>query len=323
MGDKIEMMKTNLILRPTLFLLALTLLWSCSKDDDDTANTPGEYQTQVYLTDAPIDNANVQGVFVTVADVKVNGESLKGFQKATVEISSLTNGTTKLLGNVDLEAGTTSSIVLVLDNSTAADGSSPGSFVLTTEGQKKALTTSSNEINVGDNAEILATNENKLILDFDLRKSLIMNSSGEFAFAGSSQLSNSIRAVNAAKTGTVAGTFTNMQNSSADAVVVFAYEAGTYSESEMESTSNGVQFANAVSSSLVNKSNGNFALHFLEEGDYELHFVAFSDDNGDGTLEAEGEMKVSTASELQLSNISVDANSTTTLELTLEGLLGL
>ena len=306
-----------------MVLTLLVLLWSCSKDEDDPGSSGEGYQTQVYLTDAPIDNANVEAVFVTVADVKVNGKSLEAFQKATVELSSLTNGNTKLLGNVDLEAGTTSSIVLVLDNSTAADGSTPGSYVLTAEGEKKALMTASNEINVGDNAEILASDENKLILDFDLRKSLIMNNSGEFSFAGSSQLSNSIRAVNEINAGTVTGTFSNMGESSAEAVVVFAYKAGAYSNSEMQANSSGVQFANAVSSSLVSESNGNFALHFLEKGDYELHFIAFSDDNNDGNLEVEGEIEVSTASELELSNLTVDANSTTTLELTLAGLLGL
>lgn len=317
-------MKFKIILKPLFFSLFMLLLWSCSTDDDaDSGNDGSEYQTSVYLTDAPVDNANVSAVFVTVADVKINGKSLEGFQKTTIELSSLTNGSTKLLGNVDLEAGTTSSIVLVLDNANAANGSTPGSYVLTTDGQKKALMASSNEINVGDNAEILASNDNKLILDFDLRKSLVMNNSGEFAFAANSQLSNSIRALNAARTGTVTGTFSNIQDSSAEAVVVFAYEAGAYSDSEMQASSNGAQFANAVSSSLVSKSNGNFALHFLEEGDYELHFIAFSDSNNDGKLEVKGEMEVSTASQLELSNVSVEANSTTNLELTVAGLLGL
>ena len=316
-------MKLKTIFKPAVLFALLLLLWSCSKDDEEAGNSSDGYQTEVYLTDAPIDHANVTAVFVTVADVKVNGKSLEGFQKTTVELSSLTNGGTKLLGNVDLKAGTTSSIVFVLDNKTAADGSTPGNYVLTAEGQKKALMASSSEINVGDNAEILASNDNKLILDFDLRKSLVMNNSGEFSFAANSQLSNSIRAVNEANTGTVTGTFTNMQNSSEEAVVVFAYKAGTYSDSEIQANNSGVEFANAVSSSLVNESNGNFSLHFLKEGDYELHFILFSDGNNDGRLEAEGEMEVSTASQLELSNISVDANSTITLELKLDGILNL
>lgn len=316
-------MKLKTIFKPVMLFTLLLLLWSCSKDEDENEANGEAYQTQVYLTDAPVDEANVKAVFVTVADVKVNGKSLEGFQKTTVELSSLTQGKTKLLGNVDLEAGTTSSIVLVLDNTTAADGSTPGSYVLTAENQKRAVVSSVTEINVADNAEILASNDNKLILDFDLRKSLVSNNNGEFSFAGNTQLSNSVRAVNAAKTGTVSGTFSNIQNTSAEAVVVFAYETGAYSNSEMQANNSGVQFANAVSSTIVNKSNGNFSLHFLNEGNYELHFVSFTDKDNDGKLEVEGELEVSAASQIQLSNVSVNANSTTTLQLSLDGLLGL
>lgn len=301
----------------------LTLFWSCSKDDDDPGNPETEgYQTQVFLTDAPVDNAGVEAVFVTVTNVQVNGKSLEGFQKATVELSSLTNGTTKLLGNVDLEAGATSSIVVVLDGAADASGTAPGNYVVTAAGEKKAIAMASNEINVSDNAEIMASNDNALILDFDLRKSLVMDANGEFSFVGNAQLSNSIRAVNELKTGTIEGTFSNMETASADAVVAFAYEAGTYSEAEWQENSAGVAFGNAVSSTLVNESNGNFSLHFLEEGDYELHFISFSDSDNNGELEVKGEMEVSTASEIELSEVSVDANSTTSLELSIAGLLG-
>ena len=84
--------------KPTLYFLFLSLMVSCSKDDDDAGNPASEtYTTEVYLTDAPIDNAEVKGVFVTIAEVKVNGLALEGFQKTTIDVSSLSNGTTKLL----------------------------------------------------------------------------------------------------------------------------------------------------------------------------------------------------------------------------------
>ena len=318
------MMKKKQIFKPTLLILMFSLLLSCSKDDDEIDNPNAEaYHTEVYLTDAPVDNANVKAVFVTVSEVKVNGKALEGFQKTTIELSSLTNGKTKLLGDLDLEAGTTSSITLVLDGAADAAGSAPGNYVVTAAGEKKAIAMSSNEINVADNAEIMASNENVLVLDFDLRKSLVMNSGGEFSFVGNSQLSNSIRAVNGLETGTIEGTFSNMGDASADAVVAFAYKSGTYSEAEMQQNSAGVAFANAVSSTLVSKSNGEFSLHFLEEGDYELHFISYSDSDGNGALEVKGEMEVATSSEIQLNSVSVDANSTTFLELSLTGLLDL
>ena len=323
-GAKTKTMNFKKFFKPTLVLLLLTVMMSCSKDENDAGEPDANsFKTQVFLTDAPVDNAGTEAVFVTVADVKVNGKSLDGFQKTTVELSSLNSGSTELLGNVNLEAGTTSSIVLVMDGTTDASGESPGNYVLTSEGEKKAIATASNEINISDNAEIMASNDNELILDFDLRKSLMMSSDGEFSFVGNSQLSNSIRAVNEANTGSITGTFSNIEDAQADAVVVFAYEAGAYSEAEMDENPGGVAFSNAVTSNLVSESNGDFSLHFLEAGDYELHFISFSDSDNDGQLEIKGEMEVSTASEIELSSVSVDANSTTSLELSLVGLLNL
>ena len=301
----------------------LSLLVSCSKDDDgDTGTTPDEtYSTQVYLTDAPIDNAEVQGVFVTVAEVKVNGQALEGFQKTTIEVSSLTEGSTELLGNVELEAGTTSDIVLVLDGAADASGEAPGNYVLTTEGEKKALNSSEISISLDDNAEILAAEENELILDFDLRKSITQNAEGEYSFAG--ELSNSIRAVNKAETGTITGNISNYAAAEADALVVYAYKADAYSESEAETNGNGQAFTNAVSSTLVSEGSGDFSLHFIEEGDYELVFAAYEDKDNGGSLELQGQVNMNLAGELDLSGISVESNSTVNLDLAVDGLLDL
>jgi hypothetical protein len=37
---------------------------------------------KIELTDAPIDDTRVEGVFVTIADVKVDGQSLEGIQQS-------------------------------------------------------------------------------------------------------------------------------------------------------------------------------------------------------------------------------------------------
>ena len=310
--------------KPTLYFLFLSLMVSCSKDDDDAGNPASEtYTTEVYLTDAPIDNAEVKGVFVTIAEVKVNGLALEGFQKTTIDVSSLSNGTTKLLGNVELEAGSTSDIELVLDAAADASGNAPGNYVVTTSGEKKVLTTTSNSISLSDQAEILAIEENELILDFDLRKSISQNAEGEYSFVGSSQLSNSIRAVNRAETGTITGNISNMASASGETLVVYAYKAGSYSEGETQTGESGLNFTNAVSSTVVSESNGNFSLHFIEEGSYELVFASYEDEDNDGSLEFQGEAEMTLAGDLNLDGLSVTSNSTVELDLTFEGLLNL
>lgn len=306
-----------------LVVVCLSLVYSCSEDDQGTPENPEGYNTKVSITDAPIDNANVQAAFITIAEVNVNGKSIEGFQKTTVNISSLQNGNSELLGSLDLESGTTSEITLVLDNETDASGEAPGNYILTAEGEKKALVATSGIIEITDNLDIQAVENNEIILDFDLRKTIVENeSTGDYEFVSETELGNSIRAVNSLETGVISGTVSNMNSSDAETMVAFVYKKGTYSESEAGSENN-VGFSNAVSSSSVNKADGDFELHFIEEGDYELHFASFSDTNSNGNLEFEGMLDASSATAINLQEFSVEANAEITVEVVLAGLLGL
>lgn len=316
-------MKSNFLFK-ILFLVFLPgVLVSCSVDDDSGEQTPvtETFNTQVLITDAPIDNPEIEGAFITISEVRVNGEALNGFQKSTVEISSLTNGETQLLGNIELLVGSTTEIVLVLSD-TDASGNAPGNYVLTIDGEKDSLLDGTAEISVNDNAEIRPVQNNELVLDFDLRKAIVTSGEGDYSFVGSSSLGNNIRAVNKEEAGTIAGNVNNMQDYNSERMVVFAYEKGTYNEDERNQNQNGVRFANAASSSLVNES-GDFSLHFLEEGEYELYFISFADKNNDNQLEFEGRLEMSAAGDLNLLGITVNSNSTVSVEVLLTGLLGL
>lgn len=307
------------LFRTGLILFFVSMMVSCSKDDENNETTTETgNKTEVYLTDAPIDNADVQGAFITVANVMVNGKAIEGFEKTTVEVSSLTNGDTELLGDLNLESGTTSNISLVLATDSDASGDSPANYILTTGGEKKALATSTGEIVLNDNAEIKESDDNKLVLDFDLRKAIASESEGEYSFVSDTELSNSVRAVNALNAGTIQGTVNDMNNDASETMVVYAYEKGSYSENE----GNG-DFSNAVSSSEVNSSNGNFSLNFLESGEYELHFASYSENDSNGSLSFQGMVDATAASELDLMDVNVSAESETTVEVNVDGLLGL
>lgn len=304
-------------------LLGLILFISCSEDDstDEPDNNSGEANaTAVYLTDSPVDDANVEAVFITVSEVKVNGKAIEGFSKTTVEISSLTEGKTELLGEVDLEAGTTSDITLVLSE-TAASGEGAGNYVMTTDGTKHEIATAT-ELNINDQAEIFDNTQNEVVLDFDLRKSL-KSEGGNYSFVSESQLESNIRAVNKMNTGVVTGTVDNTSEANGEVVVAYAYKAGTFSESESSANSEGVNFSNATSSAVVSNSSGEFEIHFLKEGDYELHFASYSDIDDDGKLEFSGMVEASTASSIDLNGFTVEANSEVNLDISFAGLLGL
>lgn len=300
-------MKTRNLFTATILVLAITFLASCSNDDGATYGDE-KSQTNFYITDAPSDNTNVKGVIVTVADVKVNGVSIEGFTKTTLDLMQYQNGVTKLLGNLELNTGTYSNITLVLDNQTNASGNAPGSYVLMTNGTIKAIQSSSNSINISDSFEVLSSSKNNIILDFDVRKSIVESGSSDFKFVSASELSNSVRVVNEASAGEIKGTATDTQNTS-ERIIVYAYAKGTFnSNTETSAQGSGVMFANAVNSSSVNNITGSYELNFLAKGDYELHFVSYADENNDGKLEFNGILDAESVTGVNLNDISIGSS---------------
>ena len=311
------------LMKAGLLIFSLNLFVACSTDQDDDGGATAEmYNTSVEVTDAPIDNANVKGAFVTITKVKVNGKALQGFKTTTVDLLALQNGKTKALGNVDLKSGATSSIALEFNNEVDANGNAPGNYILTAAGEKKALIAASGEIFLTKAAEVQPSNDNSLVLDFDLRKLISQDSqTKEFRFVSAGEMQASIRAVNRLKAGTVKGAVEG-SSSTANEIVVYAYKKGSYSSSEKNESNGGVRFAGAVNSAIVNKSNGQYSLHFLEEGEYEFHFASYSR-NSSGDMKFEGMLSASIAGDLglNLAGLNVNAESTTTANVIITGLL--
>lgn len=302
-----------------IILMSLLTMTSCSDDGEDAMPKEGEaYNTTFKITDAPIDNANVEAVFVTVSDVKVDGTSLEGFNATTIDLSALVNGKTETLGNLDLQAGTYSGIELVLDYDTDAAGNAPGCYVKTANGTKDKLQASANRINVSDSYEVFASASNEVIIDFDLRKTIKEEqgtASPNFEFVTMSELSAGIRVLNEESTGMISGTANDAEDTS-DKIVVYAYEKGTF-DTATETMGKGeskVTFANAVTSSTVTSANGSYSLNFLSEGDYELVFVSYNKDGDqfffNALLEAESNTGLDLGAISITSAIQLSANVT-------------
>ena len=303
-----------------MVLMSIMTITSCSKNEDETMPKEGEaYSTSFKITDAPIDNADIEAVFVTITAVKVDGTALEGFNATTVELSSLVNGQTQTLGNLDLQAGTYSNIELELDYDTDVMGNSPGCYVQMTGGVKDKLQATASSISVSDAYEVLASNSNEVIIDFDLRKTIKEEqgaTSSDFEFVTMAELSAGIRTVNAKSTGMISGTANDTQNTS-DKIVVYAYEKGTFTESEAEGKgASNITFANAVTSATVNATSGSYSLHFLAEGEYELVFVSYTKDGNrfyfNSLLEAESVTGLDLGAISITSALQVSANVTIT-----------
>lgn len=301
------------ILLITVSLFVSVLMIRCTDNDDDMGS---KGKVNVLITDAPSDDANIQGTFITVTDVKIDGKSVSGFSKQTIEISAYQNGETKLLFDDDFQADTYSNLTLVLDNEADASGSSPGCYVLDTQNVKHDLSSSSSattEIKIEKNFMVESNGTTDLVIDFDLRKSIVHNQEttepNKYEFVTAAELKSSVRLVVQEKCGDIKGKA--VKTSGSGELIVYAYRKGSFNattEYQGQGSSN-VMFANAVGSSKVN-ADGSYQLSFLEEGDYEIYVASYEKNTTTGKFTFKAMANASSAiAGILLNNISVDAGS--------------
>ncbi|WP_116124661.1 DUF4382 domain-containing protein [Lewinella sp. IMCC34183] len=307
-------------------LVALTVMFftfSCGEEEPATPSGSGSGDFTVEMTDAPLDDANVKAVFVTVSEVRVDGQAIEGFSATTVNVSALTDGTTETLFDGQLAADSYSKLELVLEDGAEAVNGGPGCYVLTKDDTKVALEATGDGVLTVNNSDFTITESASVsaVVDFDLRKALVRaeDETKPYKFAAESRLENSLRFVNKDRSGTLTGTVTDNSDTETE-IVVYAYAKGTYRSSEATGDSDDELFLNAVSSATVN-SNMEYTLAFLSEGEYELVAVAYDDRDDDGKTEMQGTFNMSSAANLNLTGLKVNAKSSTTVDLTLSGLI--
>lgn len=313
-----------------MLLFVLVFFTQCKDDDDTSSSANGTARFEI--TDGPIDDAEVKGAFVTVSAIKVDGKEINGFTKQTIDLMAYQNGNTQLLGTTDLEADTYNEITLVLDTETDANGSSPGSYILTNDNTKHNLqatadATTQITVNKGDFA-VEEGSSTTVVIDFDLRKAIRHDDSPQttdgYDFVSEAELENSVRMVTKSKTGKVSGQITDNLNIAGDKIVVYAYAKGSFDkENELEGQgASEVQFSKAITSTSAD-AQGNYTLAFLEDGDYELHFFGYEDTDNDGQMELKGELQFNLLGNLglDLNDLKVDAGANVTVSLNIIGLL--
>lgn len=303
----------------TFSIAAFTLI-SCQKENSDDSGTTN---TTIKITDAPIDDASVSGAFVTITDIKLDGQSVQGFTKTTVNLMAYMNGSTKTLGNFNLAGRTYSSMTFVLDFDMDASGVAPGCYVLA-GAVKHKLQSTANSITVNKNFTLQGGASNSIVADFDLRKMIVHQAGGptdHYDFATTAELQSSVRIVAENSAGTISGTVTDAVSGSGK-VVAYVYKKGTFNrtvEMQGQGASN-IQFKNAINSSLVNGS-GSYQLHFIESGDYEIHFASYKDTNADGEFELQGTLVATAGGGLDLLNLKVNANASVKVDVIVTGVL--
>lgn len=306
-----------------LFLIMLLSFSLYNCQDENEQNEDLEGKVRIEITDAPIDDPEVEAVFVTVAEVKVDGKAYEGFYgKKTINIKALQNGQTEVLGLGDLEAGSYNNISLVLDYESDDSGNAPGCYVLKSDQSKADLnagTANQGEVVIKNGTFEVAENAtSEVVIDFDLRKAIEYKGSNKdgYQFRSSTALENSVRFVNKTEAGFIKGNC-DRKNNSYDKIVVYAYQKGSFNANT--ETSGDLEFQNAVTSASVS-ANGDYQLSFLQQGDYELVFAGYNEDNN-GNLSLAGRLDLNALLNANVGNVSVGAASSTTVNVEVVGLL--
>jgi len=232
----------------------------------------------LYLSDAPIDAENVTGVYITISEIQyhvddqwITCDEFEGPQ--TYNLLELTNGNSTLLGELTLPGGHYNQIRFMLDISEMeqnpatlgcyiefADNSTLPLFVPSgnTTGYKAV-----GQFTVPNNGTVQVT------ADFDVRKAVHLASSHYI-------LHPTIRLVVNNEAGRISGSIAN--NSTYTDIIVFAYEDGTWADTEDdEPVYPASRFPNAVNSGKM-CDDGHYTIPLLAAGTYDLAVAGYNGD---------------------------------------------
>ncbi|NND04929.1 MAG: DUF4382 domain-containing protein [Saprospiraceae bacterium] len=320
-------MKLTLHLGAFLCLISTAFLHvGCDKESDVVSIQTG--LIDISVTDAPIDNPEITGAFITIAGIKLNGDTNLLVNKVTIDLLAYQNGNTKKLGIYPVPVGSYQHLELILDIQQDAQGGIPGCYISTVDGKKHNLAASPDLLkNITlPNADINITEDVSadLTIDFDLRKLVkadTTNLAVKYQLIDDRDIPMAIRVVNGELTGTIEGVI-DLGNHSNDKVLVFAYSSGSFiaASETTTSASNGLYFQNAINSSSI-KADGSFTLAFLPRGSYELIFAVYENDQQNQDLSYLGLLDAKSTAGYLLKDVNVEAKNTVAIAVNTNGLL--
>jgi len=298
-------MKT-MLKKGLLGAFVIALMVSCATEEQ----MKGQGEAIVKVTDAAVDAENIAGVYLSVSEVRafVNAETevIAQFDEPMeFDLMSYQNGATYFLGNGVLEAGTYEGVRFILSGET-------DSYVLFTDGTTAPLTVPSGTqsgYKINGTFEIGANSTTTIVADIDLRKALVVTGQGNY------MLRPTGRVIVEAATGTIEGNVSGTFNEG-EQLVVYAYTAGTYVDTEADEPAVGeTRFQNSVNSAVV-AEDGSFTLAFMPPGEYDLIVAAYSNTDDDEELEYVGLVSATLLIDgLGITSVTVSANASVVLSI--------
>lgn len=230
---------------------------------------------ELYLSDAPTDAENVTGVYITIEEIQyhmddqwITCEEFEG--PKTYDLLELTDGNSSLLGDLVLPGGHYNQIRFILDvPEMGQNPSNPGCYIEFADNSTEPLFVPSGnttgykaagEFTVPVNGTVEVT------ADFDVRKSVHLAASHYILWP-------IIRLAVNSEAGRISGVITN--NSTYTDIVVFAYEDGTWTDTEDdEPVYPASRFPNAVNSGKM-CDDGHYTIPLLAAGTYDLAVAGY------------------------------------------------
>jgi hypothetical protein len=308
-------------------MFAYSMVVSQYSKDDGMENFVEKPQGKITigLTVIPSDFRDIQNTFVTIAEIRLDGEKLEGFKKQTIDLSAYQEGDVKLVFNGKVQAKKYSSLSFIFDFVSDETGNSPGCCIVT-ENDKTIELSAGLSPKVGitfkKSFTVKPEKPSEVIVGIDLRKSIIAGEGGgKYHFASTPELHKVFRVLVKDNCGQVKGNIIKPFNLSSD-LYVFIYKKGGFDRNaEIEGRSkNDILFPNAVGSSKV-RPYGSYQLPLLEEGEYEIHLATCDKNLGTQFLFRGKINPTSNISGLLLNSIPVSAKSHIQLNIDVLGVI--
>ena len=291
-------MKKYLMVLP---LLALVLAGGACANGGSTAEGIGTLTLN--MTDAPIDAANVEGVYISITRVEISKnagsdevwEELADYSSEPLEINLLdyTGGLAYQIGQFELEAGQYNQIRFHLDAPVTGQGvpTSPGCYIKFTDESTQPLFVPSGGqtgYKVVGSFEVPLNGEVEVTVDFDVRSSVVVAgpTGAPVQIPGGNTryiLKPTLRLIVNSEAGSITGTVNDESGLIATyPFVAYVYEAGDWDADEYNTPdADGKYFSNAVTSTNVDADTGEFTLAYLaQDKTYIVVIVVFNAEDG-------------------------------------------
>lgn len=250
------MKKFHALIGIILSFTLMTLISGCG-GGGDTTSTATTGTATMNITDAPVDDENVLGVYVAFdavhykpADSQWVVEELN--ETRVINLLELQDGnSTLLVSQTELPTGRINQVRFVINKAET--------FIELANEGNVSLTVPSGEEKVVGGFVVPAGGDVNITADFDLRKSLVLDAKGY-------KLKPTIKIVDNSQVGEVSGTVSNVDGNTT--VIIYAYANDTFNNDELDPN---IDFTNAATSS--DATDGDYTLAWLAAGTYDLVVV--------------------------------------------------